>query len=220
MPATSVRLTDTATFPPGTVVKAYRARGGAKPFPGRLPPDRGTAPPVGAPVIAEGTMGNESVTLTGLEPSTAYMIAGQVAGEWRWQTARTEAEESAGSGISQVEADARYGLKLEVVNTSTLTSGGTYEIPDVTAATVHLLTLKASPTIKPPPPPPAGLAKAVLLYLIQDASGSRVPTFAGFRWPEGLLPTLSTNANAVDVITLVCADGVHWDGFFPGPRMT
>lgn len=48
-----------------------------------------------------------------------------------------------------------------------------------------------------------------LLYVKQDATGGRtVTTWTNFRWPGGFAPTLSTAANAVDIITGV-SDGTY-----------
>ena len=40
-----------------------------------------------------------------------------------------------------------------------------------------------------------------LFFLRQDGSGNRAVTFSGFKWPGGSAPTLSTAANAVDVVS-------------------
>lgn len=60
--------------------------------------------------------------------------------------------------------------------------------------------------------------RSVTLVLIQDATGSRTVTWpAGVDWPSGVAPTLSTGANAVDVITLfVRADGATVIGLTAG----
>lgn len=47
----------------------------------------------------------------------------------------------------------------------------------------------------------------LILRLIQDASGSRTVTWPGtVKWPQGNAPTLTTTANAVDVVAL------YWNG--------
>ena len=42
----------------------------------------------------------------------------------------------------------------------------------------------------------------LLLRLIQDATGSRTVTWPTIKWPEGTAPTLSTAANAEDIVVL------------------
>lgn len=50
------------------------------------------------------------------------------------------------------------------------------------------------------------------MQVIQDATGSRTVTWpASVRWPGGTAPTLSTAANAVDIITFQY-DGTNYDG--------
>lgn len=47
----------------------------------------------------------------------------------------------------------------------------------------------------------------LILRLIQDATGSRTVTWPGtVKWPSGTAPTLSTGANAIDIIAL------YWNG--------
>ena len=40
-----------------------------------------------------------------------------------------------------------------------------------------------------------------MLYIKQDATGSRTVAWSGFKWASGIAPTLSTAGNAVDIFT-------------------
>jgi len=52
----------------------------------------------------------------------------------------------------------------------------------------------------------------LVLNLVQDATGSRTVTWpASVKWPAGTAPTLSTGANAVDIITFYY-DGTSYHG--------
>jgi lysophospholipase L1-like esterase len=54
----------------------------------------------------------------------------------------------------------------------------------------------------------AGMETKLTLTLIQDATGSRLVTWpSGTRWPGGTAPTLSTSANAADMVELISYDG-------------
>jgi len=56
-----------------------------------------------------------------------------------------------------------------------------------------------------------------ILYLVQDATGTRVPTFgSAYKFPDGIAPTLSTAANAVDIIAFTSRNGTTIDGSFRG----
>jgi hypothetical protein len=58
---------------------------------------------------------------------------------------------------------------------------------------------------------PSGPAR-VQLKLVQDATGSRTATWpAAVKWPGGTAPTLSTAANAIDIITFYY-DGTNYYG--------
>lgn len=60
----------------------------------------------------------------------------------------------------------------------------------------------------------AGMETVVTLALTQDAIGSRLVTWpSGTKWPGGSAPTLSTTANATDIVKLVSYDGgTTWFG--------
>ena len=212
----SFRLTDTVTFPPGTTIKAYQARGGEHPFPGKVPPDRGQVPPSTASVVTEGVMGGEGVTLSGLEYATEYLIAGLVAGVWRWVGARTaEAPTATGgaSGITEGEADARYLRLLEAQESQTVS--GPVTLAAVTAVQMHALTLAASAAITLPA---TTVGSAIVVRLKQDGSGSHVPSFVAptgsIRWfPEGIVPTWSSAPGAVDAVTFEVVEAGFWDAF-------
>jgi hypothetical protein len=54
---------------------------------------------------------------------------------------------------------------------------------------------------------PSGDYCEVALILTQDGMGSRVPTFSGVLWPNGVVPSLSTTAGAKDVVLVWTPDG-------------
>jgi len=51
-----------------------------------------------------------------------------------------------------------------------------------------------------------------ILNLIQDATGSRTVTWgSAYQWPGGTAPTLTTGANAVDIVSFI-SDGTNMNG--------
>jgi hypothetical protein len=53
-----------------------------------------------------------------------------------------------------------------------------------------------------------GIGCGYTFYLIQDGTGSRVPTFSPTpKWPYGTAPTLSTAAGSVDIVVIETTDG-------------
>lgn len=68
--------------------------------------------------------------------------------------------------------------------------------------------------------PPTGGVNIVLV-LTQDATGSRTVTWpASVKWAGGTQPTLTTTANAIDIITMFSVDGgVSWFSFISGQDM-
>lgn len=78
---------------------------------------------------------------------------------------------------------------------------------------VQVITLNAATPALTAPPVVAG--QRILLKLVQDGSGSRVPTWVGVKWAAGTAPTLSTPAGSVDLVRLEAVDG-QWLGSLVG----
>lgn len=63
---------------------------------------------------------------------------------------------------------------------------------------------------------PPGPAIPLVLWLKQDGTGSRTATWpATVHWPGDVIPTLSTGANDVDIVTFAW-DGTNYFGLFNG----
>lgn len=67
-------------------------------------------------------------------------------------------------------------------------------------------------------PPISGLAGSITLILTQDATGGWAFTWpASVKWAGGVAPTLTTDADAIDILTLITTDGgVTWFGMLAG----
>jgi hypothetical protein len=104
----------------------------------------------------------------------------------------------------------------ESVNT-VAASGAAQTIPSpalvsASTATINDITLTANCTLTFPA---ATSGTSFLLFLRQDATGSRTVTWPTVKWPAAVVPTLSTAANAIDVVSFICVAGA-WYGFIPG----
>ncbi len=101
---------------------------------------------------------------------------------------------------------------IENVNT-VAASGAAVTIPDVTTATINLVTLTANCTFTFPT---AAAGKSFTLILQQDATGSRTVTWPiGVKWPGGITPALTATANAVDYFSFL-SPVTSWNGFLTG----
>jgi hypothetical protein len=101
---------------------------------------------------------------------------------------------------------------IETVNT-VASSGSAVTIPNVTSATINLVTLTANCTLTFPT---AAAGKSFTLVLQQDGTGGRTVTWpAGLKWPGGVAPPLTTTANAVDYISFL-SPASAWHGFLTG----
>lgn len=81
-------------------------------------------------------------------------------------------------------------------------------VVDFSVAKVQKLTMTGNITTLTLQGATAGIACGLTLYLVQDATGSRLVTWpASVKWAYGSVPVLSTAANAIDIIVLESADG-------------
>jgi len=100
------------------------------------------------------------------------------------------------------------------------TSGAT-ETLDLSTGTVFDITLSENCTFTFSNPPADGNGGSFTLILRQDGTGSHLATWpASVDWPAATAPTLTTMANAVDILTFVTVDGgTVWYGFVAGQAM-
>lgn len=110
---------------------------------------------------------------------------------------------------------ASAGLVTEIVNT-VATSGTEQTLPAPSTATLHHLTLTDNCAITLPE---AKAGQSLTVLLKQDGIGSRTVTWHSALWAGGTPPTLSTDANAIDVLVFICIDNTNWMGFVSGLEM-
>lgn len=110
---------------------------------------------------------------------------------------------------------ASEGLVTEIVNTVD-NSGTELELPSPSTATLHHITLTDNCTITLPD---AKAGQSMTVLLKQDEEGGRTVTWDSALWAGGEVPTLSTDANAMDVLVFICIDNTNWLGFVSGLDM-
>jgi hypothetical protein len=109
-----------------------------------------------------------------------------------------------------IEAGVFTNGYTEEVGTANTTTAFTI---DLTAGSVQILTLTGNCTFTFPTPT-AG--KSFLLFLKQDATGSRTASWpASVKWPSNTAPTITNTANKVDKFVFT-ADGTYWLGSVGG----
>jgi len=82
--------------------------------------------------------------------------------------------------------------------------------------TVQIITLTGSATITMPT---AVAGKSFVLFLKQDATGSRAVTWSTVKWPGGTAPTITTTASKQDIFSFF-SDGTNWYGTTVGQNYT
>lgn len=86
----------------------------------------------------------------------------------------------------------------------------------LTNGTVQIITLTGNATITMPT---ATSGKSFIMYLKQDATGSRTVTWSTVKWAGGTAPTITSTASRQDILSFF-ADGTNWYGVVVGQNYT
>jgi hypothetical protein len=86
----------------------------------------------------------------------------------------------------------------------------------LTNGTVQIITLTGNATITMPT---ATSGKSFIMYLKQDATGSRTVTWSTVKWAGGTAPTITSTASKQDIYSFF-ADGTNWYGVTVGQNYT
>ena len=86
----------------------------------------------------------------------------------------------------------------------------------LTNGTVQIITLTGNATITMPT---AVSGKSFIMFLRQDATGSRTVTWSTVKWPGGTAPTITATASRQDIYSFF-ADGTNWYGVTVGQNYT
>jgi hypothetical protein len=78
----------------------------------------------------------------------------------------------------------------------------------LTNGTVQIITLGGNVTITMPT---ATSGKSFIMFLKQDATGSRTVTWSTVKWAGGTAPTITSTASRQDILSFF-ADGTNWYG--------
>ena len=86
----------------------------------------------------------------------------------------------------------------------------------LTNGTVQIITLTGNATITMPT---AVSGKSFIMFLKQDATGSRTVTWSTVKWAGGTAPTITSTASRQDILSFF-ADGTNWYGVVVGQNYT
>jgi hypothetical protein len=86
----------------------------------------------------------------------------------------------------------------------------------LTNGTVQIITLTGNATITMPT---AVSGKSFIMFLKQDATGSRTVTWSTVKWPGGTAPTITSTASKQDIYSFF-SDGTNWYGITVGQNYT
>lgn len=86
----------------------------------------------------------------------------------------------------------------------------------LTNGTVQIITLTGNATITMPS---AVSGKSFIMFLKQDATGSRTVTWSTVKWSGGTAPTITSTASKQDIYSFF-SDGTNWYGVTVGQNYT
>jgi len=86
----------------------------------------------------------------------------------------------------------------------------------LTNGTVQIITLTGNATVTMPT---AVAGKSFILFLKQDATGSRTVTWSTVKWSGGTAPTITATASKQDILSFF-SDGTNWYGVTVGQNYT
>jgi hypothetical protein len=86
----------------------------------------------------------------------------------------------------------------------------------LTNGTVQIITLTGNATITMPT---AVSGKSFIMFLKQDATGSRTVTWSTVKWAGGTAPTITSTASRQDILSFF-SDGTNWFGVVVGQNYT
>lgn len=176
----------------------------------------------GAPVVNGGALGTPSsgtlTNATGLPISTG--VSGLGTGIATFLTTPSSANllaamtDETGSGLAVFNSAPALTnpTVTNYVETAYSANSSTAITLALTNGTVQIITLTGNATITMPS---AVAGKSFIMYLKQDATGSRTVTWSTVAWPGGTAPTITATASKMDIYSFF-SDGTNWYGVTVG----
>lgn len=99
---------------------------------------------------------------------------------------------------------------------TTDTDGATITF-DMASSNIHTVVLGGARTLAVSN---VSVGQSFVIRLVQDGSGSRTVTwFSTIKWPNGVVPTLTTTLNKTDVFGFICTSSGNYDGYVVGMNL-
>ena len=169
--------------------------------------------------IANNSTGNLTLTSSGgntiatVLPGTTVHItciltSGTTAASWDYGTTDFGTVTGTGAVVLGTAPSVTNPTVTNYIETPYSANSSTAITLDLTNGTVQIITLTGNATITMPT---AVSGKSFIMFLKQDATGSRTVTWSTVKWPGGTAPTITSTASKQDIYSFF-SDGSSWFG--------
>jgi hypothetical protein len=139
---------------------------------------------------------------------TCILTSGTTAASWDYDQVGFGTITGTGSAVLGTSPSITLPTVTDYIETPYSANSSTAITISLTNGTVQIITLTGNATITMPT---ATSGKSFIMFLKQDATGSRTVTWSTVKWPAGTAPTITSTASKQDIFSFF-ADGTNWYG--------
>jgi len=139
---------------------------------------------------------------------TCILTSGTTAASWDYDQIGFATITGTGANVLGTAPSITLPTVTDYIETPYSANSSTAITLALTNGTVQIITLTGNATITMPT---ATSGKSFIMFLKQDATGSRTVTWSTVKWAGGTAPTITSTASRQDILSFF-ADGTNWYG--------
>jgi hypothetical protein len=147
---------------------------------------------------------------------TCILTSGTTAASWDYDQIGFGTITGTGANVLGTSPSITLPTVTDYIETPYSANSSTAITLALTNGTVQIITLTGNATITMPT---ATSGKSFIMFLKQDATGSRTVTWSTVKWAGGTAPTVTATASRQDIYSFF-ADGTNWYGVTVGQNYT
>ena len=147
---------------------------------------------------------------------TCILTSGTTAASWDFDFVGYTSNTGTGANVLATAPSITLPTVTDYIETPFTANSSTAITLALTNGTVQIITLTGNATITMPT---ATSGKSFIMYLKQDATGSRTVTWSTVKWAGGTAPTITSTASRQDILSFF-ADSSNWYGCVVGQNYT